>query len=143
MTTSIFSTPWREGPGPLDAYLGASREGRIPCPRRGVVWQRIAWDWVGPPQTVLLVRRTDGVTSYYCAELDADTPYFLEVRDGAPPVRLEGELGPLLTQLDLDGEVMTDRADAEPVLYGEAPDEVLVVAELSLDAGAWTVERVT
>lgn len=92
-------------------------------------------------RTALLVKRMDGGTSY-CADLDQDTPYFLEVREGNPPNPGEGDLGLLLCRLDLDGEAMIDRLDAEPVLYGEAPDEVLLVAELSLEAGAWTVERV-
>lgn len=120
--------------------LGQGREGRIPCPRRVVMWRKTWTLGLRVEHTAVLVKRLEGMP--YSADLDAETPYFLEIRDGAPPVPGEGLLGPLLCRLDLDGEVLLDRPDAEPVLYGEAPDEVLLVAELSLEAGAWTVERV-
>ena len=135
--------------------LEPDRAGPVVCPRRAVLWERRSLAWrpltngnekLEPiVETVVLVRRTDG-RALYSGELDAETPYFLEVRDGPVPPGYpkypEGTLGDVVTRLDLDGHELHDRYDAEIVCYGEAPDEVLVVAELSLEGGAYRVTRV-
>jgi hypothetical protein len=129
------------------------RAGRIPCPRRAVLWRMvptIRTDQVMPhvdEYVALLVRCTSGAP-IYSAELGRNTPLFLEVREGPPPVgtpdRPEGDLGPLVARLDLDGEDLIDRPcdEAEPVLFGEREDDELLVAELALERGGWSVSLV-
>lgn len=118
-----------------------TRTDAIPCPPRAVLWERKGLFAAGSAvQTGVLVRRVAGAA--YCAEVDDETPFLVELREGPAPVPGEGVLGPLLEMRDLDGETV-ERVDVEPVLFGEAPDEVLLVAELSLEAGGWDVGLVT
>lgn len=133
-----------------DVTLEPDRAGPVVCPRRAVLWERRSLAWrplvngnekLEPMvETVALVRRTDGGT-LYSSELDAETPYFLEVREGPASKIPNGTLGALVTRLDLDGHELHDRHDAEIVRYGEAPDEVLVVAETSIESAAYRVTR--
>lgn len=124
------------------------RASRVPCPRRAVLWHRSGYlaPGVKVDQTALLVLRADHSRSY-SAELGRETGLFLEVREGTPPAgapdRPEGDLGPLVCRLDLDGEEIERLCDeVEPVLFGEQDDEDLLVAELALERGGWAVSLV-
>ena len=124
--------------------LAPDHAGRIPCPRRAVLWHRFGYLVPGlrVDQTAMLVARVDDET--YCAELERETRLLIEVREGSPPAGApdlpEGDLGPLVARLDLDGEGIVDRpGDVEPVLFGEQEDEDLLVAELALERGGWSV----
>lgn len=122
------------------------RAGRIHCPRRAVLWHRMGYlaPGVKVEQTVMLARHDGPAT--YSAELDRDTDLFLEVREGPPPAgapdRPEGDLGPLVCRLDLDGEEIERPGEVEPVLFGEQADDDLLLAELALERGGWAVSLV-
>lgn len=133
----LVAAAWRVAHG-----LPPDRAGRIPCPRRAVLWRMVGavrTDEVlthRDEYTALLVRH-DG-PAVYNSELGRETRLFLEVREGAPGA----DLGPLMMRLDLDGEEIERPGEVEPVLFGEQNDEDLLVAELALERGGWSVARV-
>lgn len=137
----LVAAAWRVARG-----LPPDRAGRIPCPRRAVLWHRSGYVVPGMrvDQTVMLVRHDGPAT--YSAELGRETRLLLEVREGPPPAgapdRPEGDLGPLVMRLDLDGEEIERPGEAEPVLFGEQNDEDMLVAELALERGGWSVSLV-
>lgn len=126
--------------------IAPDRAHRIPCPRRAVLWHRSGYVVPGTrvDQTAMLVCHDGPAT--YSAELERDTRLFLEVREGPPPAgatdRPEGDLGPLVARLDLDGEEIERPGEVEPVLFGEQNDEDLLIAELALERGGWSVKLV-
>lgn len=126
------------------------RAGRIPCPRRAVLWRMLGTIRSDEVVTrrdefVAMLVRHDG-PAVYSAELGRDTRLFLEVREGPPPAgapdQPEGDLGPLVMRLDLDGEEIERPGETEPVLFGEQNDEDLLIAELALERGGWSVSLV-